>query len=58
MKANKPIKVVLVDGDSTRLVRTRSRAFDTFKTVRFEDSKHALTTKYGVFWSLISRRIL
>ncbi|HLC11360.1 MAG TPA: hypothetical protein VJL56_05915 [Candidatus Bathyarchaeia archaeon] len=58
MKGNKPIRVVLVDGDSTRLVRPRARAFDTFKTVRFEDRKHEVATKYGVFWSLISRRIL
>jgi hypothetical protein len=58
MKADKPIRVVLVDGDSTRLIRTRARAFDTFKTVPFEERKRAVATKYGVFWSLISRRIL
>jgi len=58
MKANKPIRVVLVDGDSTRLIRTRARAFDTFKTVPFEERKRAATTDYGMFWYYLSRRFV
>ena len=56
MKANKPIRVVLVDGDSTRLIRTHARASNTFKTVAFEERKRAATTAYGMFWYYLSRR--
>ena len=58
MKANKPIRVVLVDGDSTRLVRPRARAFDTFKTVPFEERKRAATTDYGRFWYYLYKRFV
>ena len=50
MKADNRTRVVLVQRDFAGLA--------PFTTVRFEDRKHAVATKYGVFWSLISRRIL
>jgi hypothetical protein len=58
MKANSTPRVVLVQHDFARHARNRARAFEPFTTVRFEDRKHSVATKYGVFWSLISRRIL
>jgi hypothetical protein len=58
MKADNRTIVVLVQHDSARLARKRVGAFEPFTTVRFEDRKRAVAAKYGVFWSLISRRIL
>ncbi|HZY47071.1 MAG TPA: hypothetical protein VFE96_04670 [Candidatus Bathyarchaeia archaeon] len=58
MKANRPIRVVLVDGDSARVVRTRARTSRPFTTVRFEDTKREAIIEYGLFWTLMSRRFL
>jgi hypothetical protein len=58
MKENNETRVVLVRRDSASLARRRTRAFDSFTTVRFEDRKRAATAAYGTFWHMMSRRFL
>ena len=55
MKDDNRTRLVPVHRDSA--LHSRVRAYEPFTTVRFEDRKHTIATKYGVFWSMISRKI-